>query len=310
MSPDPVFTSWQPRHAELWGNTPIRLRHRLHEHALFSDAALADLVENYPREHYSLVQWRAHGASGGWREGEIVGLAGRDIIDSIARGRVWINMRNLPDVDRRYGELMNGIFDELEERMPEFRSFTRKLGLLISSPLSRTLYHADLPGQSLWQIRGVKRVYVYPNAAPFQTPELIERVALSGVEVNMPFSDWYDEHATVYDIKPGDMLHWPLNAPHRVDNHDCLNVSMTMEYFTEDIRRTHMVTVANGILRSKLGLRPRDRSTSGPRFWSKAVLQRVLRDTRWVRRENRARRPIEFRLDPARPGCVADIEVA
>ena len=310
MPSKPVFTSWQPRHAELWGNTPIRLRHRLHEHALFSDAALADLVENYPREHYSLVQWGAHGASGGWREGEIVGLAGRDIIDSIARGRVWINMRNLPDVDRRYGELMNGIFDELEERMPEFRSFTRKLGLLISSPLSRTLYHADLPGQSLWQIRGVKRVYVYPNAAPFQTPELIERVALSGVEVNMPFSDWYDEHATVYDIEPGDMLHWPLNAPHRVDNHDCLNVSMTMEYFTEDIRRTHMVTVANGILRSKLGLRPRDRSTSGPRFWSKAVLQRVLRDTRWVRRENRARRPIEFRLDPARPGCVADIEVA
>ncbi len=310
MRLDPVFTGWTQKDAERWGHEPMRLRHRLHEHPLFSNDALAALVEHYPREHYNLVQWGAHGASGSWREGEIVGLSGKDIIDSIARGRVWINMRNLPAVDPRYGDIMDGIFDELEDHMPVFRTFTRKLGLLISSPLSRTLYHADLPGQSLWQIRGVKRVYVYPNAAPFQTPEQIERIALSGVEVNMPFYDWYDQHASVFDIEPGDMLHWPLNAPHRVDNHDCLNVSMTMEYFTEDIRRTHMVTVANGILRSKLGVTPRGHAISGPAYWSKAILQRALRETRWVRRENRARRRPEFRLDPTRPGCVADIEAA
>ena len=307
---NPVFTDWRAADGERWGQEPMLLRHRLHEHPLFSNEALAGLVANYPREHYNLVQWGKHGATGSWREGEIIGLSGDEIMSAIARGRVWINMRNLPLVEPGYGALMNEIFDELEDYMPAFRTFTRKLGLLISSPLSRTLYHADLPGQSLWQIRGVKRVYVYPNEAPFQTPEMIERIALSGVEVNMPFEDWYDEHATVYDIGPGDMLHWPLNAPHRVDNLDCLNVSMTMEYFTEDIRRTHMVTVANGILRSKLGMTPRRRSISGPAFWSKAVLQRALRDTRWVRRENRARRPAEFRLDPRAPDGVVDIAAA
>ena len=187
MRADPVFTSWQPRHAALWGNAPIRLKHRLHEHELFTNDALARLVERYPREHYSLVQWGSHGASGSWREGELACLPGEAIIDAIARGRVWINMRNLPDVDPRYAALMNEIFDELEDRMPGFGSFTRKLGLLISSPLSRTRYHLDLPGQSLWQIRGSKRVFVYPAAPPFETPEVIERVALSGVEVNMPY---------------------------------------------------------------------------------------------------------------------------
>ncbi len=307
MRADPVFTSWQPRHAALWGNAPIRLKHRLHEHELFTNDALARLVERYPREHYSLVQWGSHGASGSWREGELAGLPGEAIIDAIARGRVWINMRNLPDVDPRYAALMNEIFDELEDRMPGFGSFTRKLGLLISSPLSRTLYHLDLPGQSLWQIRGSKRVFVYPAAPPFETPEVIERVALSGVEVNMPYQPWYDEHATVLDIEPGDMLHWPLNAPHRVDNHDCLNVSMTLEYFTEDIRRTHMVTKANAILRTKFGVTPKSRATTGPSFWAKAALQRALRDTKWVRREDRARRAPEFRLDPTRPGCIAEI---
>ncbi len=308
MQPRTIFTSFERRHAELWGNAPIRLRHRLHEHELFSDAALGRLVESWPREHYSLVEWGGNGASGGaWREGETAGLSGEAILKAIALGRVWINMRNLPVVAPAYAELMNDIFEELEGHMPEFRTFTRTLGLLVSSPLSRTIYHADLPGQSLWQIRGAKRVYVYPNAAPFQTPECIERINLTGVEFNMRFEDWYDEHAVVFDIEPGDMLHWPLNAPHRVDNHDCLNVSMTMEYFTRDIRRRHMVVKANAILRSKLGLVPQGAATTGPAFWAKAAFQRALRDTAWVKRQNRARKTPEFRLDPTRPGGVVEI---
>lgn len=307
MRTDPVFTDWQSRHAQLWGNAPILLKHRLHEHPLFSDAALARLVDGYPREHYNLVQWGTHGSSGSWREGELAGLPGEAIIEAIAGGRVWMNMRNLPLVDPRYGAMMDDIFEELEDYMPEFRTLNRTIGLLISSPNSRTLYHLDLPGQSLWQIRGSKRVHVYPCASPFKTPEIVERVALSGVEVNMPYAEWYDEHATVHDIGPGDMLHWPLNAPHRVDNHDCLNVSMTMEYFTDDIRRAHMVTRANGILRAKFGHAPKSQATTGPSFWAKALLQRALRDTAWVKRESRLRRTPEFRLDPSRPGCVVEL---
>jgi hypothetical protein len=305
-----IFANWEDRTSSLWGNTPLLLKHTLHEHPLFSNEALAALVEDYPREHYNLVQWGSHGESGSWREGELSGISGRDVIDAIAKGRVWINMRNLPVIDARYGDLMTGIFDELESCMPEFKTFTRKLGLLISSPLSRTLYHADLPGQSLWQIRGVKRVFVYPNASPFQLPQYVERIALSGVEVNMPYESWYDQHATVYDIGPGEMLHWPLNAPHRVDNHNCLNVSMTIEYFTQDIRRQHMVTVANAILRSKFGLAPSMHTTTGPAFWTKACLQRALRNSAWVRRAHRPRRTPEFRLDPTRPGGVVDIMAA
>ena len=82
---------------------------------------------------------------------------------------------------------------------------------------------------------------------------------------------------------------------------------MTLEYFTEDIRRTHMVTKANAILRTKFGVTPKSRATTGSSFWAKAALQRALRDTKWVRREDRARRAPEFRLDPTRPGCIAEI---
>ena len=306
MSSDPIFTSWQDKHARVWGKTPLCLDHRLHEDPLFGLDALAQLLERYPREHYQLVQWGALSERASWREGDMGGLSGAQIIDAVAKGSVWINLRNLPEVDKRYGALLDAIFDELAGRIPGFDTFSRTQGILISSPNSRTAYHADLPGQSLWQIRGRKRVFVYPKAEPFVTEAQIEGIAVSGVEASMVYEPWFDEHAAVYDIGPGQMLHWPLNAPHRVDNHDCLNVSMTLEYFTRDIRRHHMVTVANGILRSKLGIAAATHVTTGPSFWTKAVLQKVLKASP----RSRIRRKPDFRLDPAAPGAIADIKAA
>jgi hypothetical protein len=308
MQAAPIMTDWKPQNGLLWGETHQRLAHRLHQHELFSDAALGRLIESYPREHYSVVEWGQQGrARSDWREGEIAGLTGPQVMEAVSRSRVWINLRNAPTVDKRYSELLDSIFDEFAERMPGFATTSRTMGILISSPGSRTVYHADLPGQSLWQIRGSKRVFVYPPVKPFLRPEHVEGIALSGVEMNMNYEPWYDEHASVYDLEPGQMLHWPLNAPHRVDNHDCLNVSMTLEYFTEEIRRSYMVTVANGILRSKFGVTPRSRATSGPAFWTKAVLQKALKNTRMVKRENKARRKATFRLDPSRPGAIVDL---
>jgi len=302
----PIFTDWRPQHARVWGRAPVRLAHRLHEDPLFDADALCRLLERYPREHYQLVQWGPLAERATWREGELGGLSGREILAAVAKGRVWINLRNVAQVDPAYGRLLDAIFDELGQRVPGFTTFSRTQGILISSPKSRTLYHADLPGQSLWQIRGAKRVFVYPKAEPFVTARQLEAIALSGVEASMVYEPWFDEHALVYDLEPGEMLHWPLNAPHRVDNHDCLNVSMTLEYFTPDIRRRHMTTVANGILRTKFGLAPTERALSGPSFWTKAVVQKVLRP----RAAARTRRAPDFRLDPTQPDAIADIKAA
>jgi hypothetical protein len=106
------------------------------------------------------------------------------------------------------------------------------------------------------------------------------------------------------------MLHWPLNAPHRVENLDCLNVSMTTEYWTEEIRRSQMINMANGILRYKAGLHPKSRATEGVGFWAKAALQAGVKRAGLLKKERKARRPIEFKLDPARPGAIIDFQQA
>jgi hypothetical protein len=298
------------RDALLWGHQPLKLAHGLHEDALFSRAALARLIESYPRSHYSLIAMGAADDKRMWREGDLAGVPGETVLDAIAKGRMWLNLRDVSGVDARHRGLLDGIFAELHQKMPDFEANKWQSGILISSPGAQVYYHADLPGQLLWQIAGRKRVFVYPSGAPFLTRRDLEDIALFDVEVDMPYAPWYDEHATVFDLEPGQMLSWPLNAPHRVENIAGVNISMTVSFSSPAIRRGEILHLANGLLRHRFGMRNPGGRTEGPGFLAKAVLQKLMRDCAWVRRQRQARRAIAFRLDPTRPGQTIELMAA
>ncbi len=76
------------------------------------------------------------------------------------RGDIWINLRAPDKADPAYRALLDAIYDEFEALMPGLRTYRRTMTILISSPKVRVKYHIDVPGQTLWQIRGSKRVYV------------------------------------------------------------------------------------------------------------------------------------------------------
>ncbi|TDR88162.1 hypothetical protein [Enterovirga rhinocerotis] len=311
MRSDPIFTSWPQKASALWENQPLRLEHRLHQLPLFSMDGLADLISRYPRANYSLVHMGAKGESKRfWREGEIGSLGGRQVIDAIANGRMWLNLRDITSADRAYKDMLDEVFAELSERVPGFSAPTRTAGILISSPSAQVYYHTDLPGQCLWQIAGRKRVHVYPAAAPFVTPRHLEDIAVNDIEVSMPYADWYEEHAVPYDLEPGQMLAWPLNAPHRVENLDTLNVSMTVSYVTEEIRRLQTINLANGLLRHRFGMDGLGRQTGGASFWAKAVFQKVMRQTSWAKKKRTEGRTVDFRLDDQHLGGIVDLKAA
>ena len=164
MTTGKIFTKWDETHSELWGHQPIRLEHEMHKSPAFSMDDLARLIESYPREHYSLVQTGARGSSRVWREGDIGNLSGREVIEAISRGGLWLNMRDVGAVDSRYRKLVDRMFEEIAAKVPGFEiPKAHQESILISSPDAQVYYHADLPGQSLIQIAGRKRVYVYPE---------------------------------------------------------------------------------------------------------------------------------------------------
>ena len=92
----------------------------MHKSPAFSMDDLAKLIEGYPREHYSLVQTGARGSKKLWREGDIGNLSGRQVIDAISRGGLWLNMRDVGSVDSRYRKLVDQMFEEIHAKMPGF----------------------------------------------------------------------------------------------------------------------------------------------------------------------------------------------
>jgi hypothetical protein len=144
---------------------------------------------------------------------------------------MWLSLLRVNEVDSRYGELLDSIFDEIQGHIPGYHTFRRINGILISSPTAQVYYHFDTSRQSLWQISGHKRVYVYPPPSPFLSRQELEEVCLYHNETSIRYEPWYYDYATVFEIGPGQMLTWPLNAPHRVENLG-FSVSMTVEYGT------------------------------------------------------------------------------
>jgi hypothetical protein len=154
MTTNRVFSGWDDTHSKLWGHHPIQLAHELHKSLLFSIDTLAELIQRYPREHYSLVQTGGSSSGRVWREGEIGNPNGRQVIDAISRGGLWLNLRDVGTVDSRYRTVIDGMFEEIAARVPGFQAPKHQAGILISSPDAQVHYHADLPGQGLIQIPG------------------------------------------------------------------------------------------------------------------------------------------------------------
>lgn len=310
MSPPDRLIEWQPSYNGDWNQRPLFMRHHLHESPLFQRDALAALIERYPPSSYALVLTNRQGdAARRWREGDVAGASGQQVLDAIAAGSMWLNLRAVSEHDARYRELLEGVYAELRAAMPGFEPRALKMGILISSPKIQVHYHSDLPGQSLWQISGRKRVWIYPPKSPYLTPEALEDIAYAGLEFKLGYDPQFDREAVVADLEPGQWATWPLNSPHRIDNHDCLNISVTTEHWTPDNRRSQQVSMANAVLRHRMGWQTRSRRTAGPGFWAKWALQAAWRRSPWAQRTQSRERPIDFRLDLQRPGAVQDIPV-
>jgi len=292
-----ILSDWKPENARLFSQVTLSLKHELHNTGLFTHEALADLIERYPDDMYNLCTMRSDPKNPEWRDGRIDNVAGKDVIKAIENGRIWLNLRKVHEVDDRYGRLLRDIYSEFESLVPGLKTFRHNFGILISSPNASVPYHSDVPGQSLWQIAGRKRVYIYPNTRPFLEPETIERIVLGTQDEDMDFEDWFDDHAEVHDLEPGQMLHWPLNGPHRVVNEDCMNISVTTEHYTDEIRKSYAVNYANGLIRRYTGMKTLSGDIHGAGVYPKAALALVWRKLN-LEKAHKFQRMVDFRPDP------------
>jgi hypothetical protein len=301
-----VFDTIAPRDIQLWGNHTVKLRHNLAQRDdLFSDESLARLVETIDPKFMDITTMGEDVST--WGHVDRAGQPGSKVLDAVRGGRVWINLGAIEKADPRFADLLDQMYGELEGTMPDFKTFKRKLGLLISSPTARVFYHFDVPGQGLWQIRGRKRIWIYPNTEPFLRPQNVEDVVRSLAMEDLPYEPWFDDYAEVYDLEPGEMLHWALNGPHRVSNLDGFSVSLTTEHWTNEIRRSYAMHYGNGILRNKARWAPKSSSLDGPAFWAKVGLTAAWRKAGMEKKEG-YKRVMTYKVDPSAPLGVVPLE--
>lgn len=260
----PLIPTWTPDNRARFLKEPLVFRHGLLDSGLFSEAAIARLLETHPDDLTDVNLNDIHDdGTCVVRTGTRGGLSGDQLLERIKQGRLWINLRHAFAVGGPDGSLVADFFAELAAHNPGFRPFGFYPNLLISAPQARVPYHADTPGVVLMHLIGRKRIWIYPNHGKFLRDEAMERVALRETTEDLPYDPAWDAEAFVADLEPGLAITWPYNAPHRIDNLGTFNVSLSCEFMTWTARMRHGSYYANGTLRRRFGLAPRPLAETG-----------------------------------------------
>jgi len=300
-----VITDWTAQKARDFSKANLAFEHGLHRDPMFSDQGLASLLDRYPRDKLGVftmgedpVDWKS------WRKGSAGDLSGAELLEAAMAGRIWLNLRHANDYLPEYAALEETIFAD-KRKATGVRTFKRDLGVLISSANAQVFYHLDVPLVSLWQIRGQKRVWVYPVADPYIGDEQLERIVLKETAEQFAYDPAWDAGAEVYDLTPGKMVTWRQNAPHRIENGPMLNVSLSIEFMTPAAVMRANVLYANGALR-KHGHRPKVHAAPHPAALAKVAYARGLKAVGAARTFEK-KLATTFKLDPERLGQLQPV---
>jgi hypothetical protein len=247
---------WTAKHKQCFTRANLLFEHTLHDSELFTDEALAALIDRYPREALEVFTMGYDPTTfGQWYLGRHGDLDGNALMEGVKAGRLWLNLRKVNHHDPAVKALADRMFEEIGANTG-VSTLKEDLGLLISSPNAHVFYHLDTPLVMLWQLRGVKTVHVYPPEAPFVSDPRLEGVVLRESDEQLPYEFGWDRGAMVHDLKPGEMMTWVQNAPHRIVNQGMVNVSLSIEFMTPKALWRANVIYANGCLRRFFGLNP------------------------------------------------------
>lgn len=230
--------------------------HALADTGLFCDEALADLLERRPRDLSDFCTMDETGSRGSWHGGDPGNRSGHALLDEVRNGRLWVNLREVFNDEPQYAPLLEAVMDELKALHPDFKPQKMRGGLLISSPNARVPFHLDRTETMLWHVRGSKRVFVYPRSEPVLREADIEDILMHPDNDDLPYEPSFDAHAQTFDLKPGEVICWPVHTPHKVVNLDGLNVSIATEYATADLRLRNNAMAFNGLLRHRFAMNP------------------------------------------------------
>ena len=265
-------------------------RHRLAGHPVFELGRLMELAEETQSTRPAELYYDAGtiDVNQRWDKTPRPEFSARDAIQRIEHCGAWIVLKRA-DKNAEYAAV-------LKECMAELQEFTglnldrvmkvQEVILFITSPKRLTTYHIDRECSLLLQIQGDKHISIFDrNDREVLSEEEIER--FWSVDHNAPrYKPELQHHATVYELRPGNGVHIPVNCPHWVQNGNNISVSLNVNFQYRDTMRANLYRL-NFVLR-KMGLQPTPpgASPAKDKVKSVAVLPLV-----WAKNISRGRKP-------------------
>ncbi len=273
-----VLEKWTPEEKRDYGSEIQIFSHKLADSGLFTDDALAALLDRHPKHLIDVCTMETDPEYPN-RHATVDpnGASGAELVETAKTGEIWINIREAMNQDPAYKPVMDGAYSDLEAQSGQSaRKRNRRGGILLSSPAARVPYHCDPTQTLLWHIRGRKRVFVYPSDPQFLPDEAYEAILLGEKDQDVPYRQAFDEAAQVFELADNTLVCWPHTSPHRVVNQGYC-VSMVMEFTTPKSADRNGAMYFNGIMRRKFNQQPSWSSTRGLQRKIKAFAGHTLR---------------------------------
>ena len=298
-----MFVNWPDHSDTRFGSDVLMAKHDVSKTELFTDEGLAHLLDVYPRKNLDIWTFGKEGEGVNTSvRGRAPRLSGAEIVEAVKRGHVWLNMRraniDVPDL----APISDAIYGSLEDAAG-IKTRKRDMSVLISSPNVKVHYHLDIPMVALFQMRGRKKLWMYPRSEEMAPSEFIEDIVHMTREEELPYLKVYDEEATVYELEPGLGVTWPQFMPHRVENEDCMNVSLSCEYQTLNSFVHANAAYTNKLLRQSTSLAPKVGGAISPVTYAKAAFARAHKAAT-KQGPRKSPTPITFELDTSQESCV------
>ena len=296
---------WSDEQYTTFGLIPQVSPHRYHESSLFDDAELIKTLDAHPRRRLqAFTMGEDPTRRDEWSCVDIPeDMDGATMLQAVKKGRLWLNVTHVDSVNEQYAHLIKGMYEHLGAKCSHLMNPVSAYStLLISSPGAQVYYHLDAEPNMLWHLRGQKKVWLYPAMDTRFTPQnYLEDIFAGEVDENFPFNLAFDEAADEHLLSPGDVVSWPHNAPHRIQNLD-MNVSLATSYYTPAIYKRQYTQLANRFLLRGLGVKNRSVDEDGFIAGAKRMSYRIVNKIRPFPRKDRSATYItNFQIDPSQP---------
>ncbi|MBK9032075.1 MAG: cupin-like domain-containing protein [Myxococcales bacterium] len=265
------------------------LTHALSTHPLLQLDALVELGKR--QQARKLVRTHSAAATAGTSFADApqlhpTGKTAAETLADVARANAWMSLLNV-QADPTYRAFIDEILDELRpaiDRVDPGMCY-RAGWIFVSSPGAVTPFHIDHEHNFILQIRGTKKLYVWPHDDRAVVSERALELFHDGHSRDLvTWKDAHRDRARVFDLAPGAGGYMPSTTGHMVENGPEPSVTISFTYYTDSTRANELLYRGNAKLR-RLGLTPRPVGASPARDRVKhAVLASAFRAQSAVKR--------------------------